>query len=78
MKKITGTIMILLLSTVIYLMLNVCGAQLPLPNWFNEMIKEQVDSSMAHDPFLNLSKTTIKLRNERDSLRHIVDSLKLK
>jgi hypothetical protein len=77
-KKIILIIFILILTVTLYLMLNVAGVPVPLPKWYKESIKRQVDSSMVHDPFLNLAKTTVKYRDERDSLQHIIDSLKSK
>lgn len=78
MKKLIGVIMLLMLGTAMYLMLSIIGVPVPFPKWYEKMVKEHVDSSMAHDPFLNLAKTTINFREQRDSLQHIVDSLKSK
>lgn len=76
MNKIVGIFLLLLFSTALYLMLSVFGVPVPLPKWYEQVVKEHVDSSMAHDPFLNLAKTTCKFRTERDSLQKLVDSLR--
>lgn len=78
MRKILITIMILLFCLIIYLLLHVYGVHVPLPNSYNNMVNEQAKSSVAHDPFMNLAESTIKLRIERDSLQCIVDSLNKK
>lgn len=75
-RKIINVVLTSILGTALYLLLSI-HFNLPFPQWYEKMVKEEVDSSMAHDPFLNLAKTTIKFREERDSLQHIVDSLKI-
>lgn len=75
MKKITGIILLLMFVMAMYLTLSLI-VPLPFPDWYKQMEKKQVDSIVAHDPFLKLTKTTIRYRDERDSLQHIIDSLK--
>lgn len=77
-KKIVPIIMLVVFGTAIYLMLSVAGVPVPFPKWYEKMEKEQVDNMVAHDPFLKLAKTTIKLRFERDSLQHIIYRMKFK
>ena len=74
MRKIIGAIIILMMLIILYLTVNIF-VPVPLPKWYEKSIKEHVDSSMAHDPFLKLTKETIKFRDERDSLQHVIDSL---
>lgn len=75
MQKITGVMMLFFLGVALYLLLYVGGFPVPLPKWYEKAVSEQADSIVARDPFLNLAKTTVKFRHERDSLQHIVDSL---
>lgn len=62
------------LGIVIYMYLNLAGAPLPLPQWFEDFTKQQVDKKMKKDPLYKLGNYTIKIRNEKDSLQHLVDS----
>lgn len=78
MQKIIGVVMLMVFGMAIYLMLSIFGVPVPFPKWYEKMVEEHVDSAMAHDPFLNLAKTTINFREQRDSLQNIVDSLKSK
>lgn len=75
MKNAIRVIMITVFGVAIYLMLSIIGVPVPFPKWYEKMESEHVDSTMAHDPFLNLVKTTLNFREQRDSLQHIVDNI---
>jgi hypothetical protein len=54
----------------------------PFPKFFTDFQEKHTKSRMEHDPFMRLAKFTdslstslIEVKQERDSLQHMVDSL---